>query len=136
MFFLFLCKFLNFFVISSAPALYPSLKFHSPISELSGPRGGGGNSSLVLVGTCCWEFEIGPIQVPTFPEKVTHSYNNRPDLEPNFDQNYQIFFIFYIFFFIITFEPILALCLFVCFFFLILKNWPISYFASNKGSLI
>ena len=30
----------------------------------------GGNSSLVLVGMCCWEFDV-PIQIPTFHEKVT-----------------------------------------------------------------
>ena len=58
-------------------------------------RPGGGNSSLVLVGTCHWEFEIGPIHIPTFPifqEKVTHSYTNRSNLGQNFDQNYLIFF--------------------------------------------
>ena len=42
----------------------------------------GGNSSLVLVGTCPWEFEIGSIHrpIPTLHEKVTHSYTNRPIL--------------------------------------------------------
>ena len=29
----------------------------------------GGNSSLVSVGTCRWEFEIGPIHEPTFGGK-------------------------------------------------------------------
>ena len=38
----------------------------------------GGNSSLVLAETCCWEFEIGPIHIPTLQEKGTHSYTNRP----------------------------------------------------------
>ena len=45
-----------------------------------------------LVGMCCWEFEIGPIRIPTFHEKVTHSYTNLLDLGQNFDQNYLIFF--------------------------------------------
>ena len=58
---------------------------------------------LGLVRICCWEFEIGPIHIPTFQEKVTHSYTNRSDFGWNFDQSYPIFFRFsYIF------EPILA----------------------------
>ena len=48
----------------------------------------GGNSSLALEGMCRWEFETGPMQIPIFQEKVTHSYTNRP----TFDQNYRIFF--------------------------------------------
>ena len=39
-----------------------------------------GNSSLFLVGTCPWEFEIGSIHIPTLQEKVTHSYTNGPIL--------------------------------------------------------
>ena len=31
---------------------------------------GGCNSSLLLVGTCCWEFETGPIHIPTFQDKA------------------------------------------------------------------
>ena len=34
----------------------------------------GGFSTLVLVGTCHCKFESGPIQIPIFGEKVTHSY--------------------------------------------------------------
>ena len=50
-----------------------------------------GVSTLVLVGTCRWEFECGPIQIPIFEEKLTHSYTNRPDFGPNFDQKYRFF---------------------------------------------
>ena len=35
------------------------------------------HSSLILVGMCCWKFEIGPIHIPNFKEKVTHSYTNQ-----------------------------------------------------------
>ena len=51
----------------------------------------GGSATLLLVGTCLWEFEKGPIQIPIFQEKVTHSYTSRSDSGSNFDQNYLIF---------------------------------------------
>ena len=44
--------------------------------------GGGG-----ITGRAAGNFEIEPIQIPTFQEKVTHSYTNRP----NFGLNYLIF---------------------------------------------
>ena len=52
------------------------------------PGGGGTQLSLVLLETCRWEFESGPIHIPIFQEKVTHLYSrtNRPTFEPNFDQ--------------------------------------------------
>ena len=53
-----------------------------------------GNSSLVLVGTCSWEFKIRPIgglHIPTFHEKVIHSNTNQLDLRRSFDQNYPNF---------------------------------------------
>ena len=36
-------------------------------------RAGDRFSTLILVGTCCLEFESGPMQIPIFEEKVTHS---------------------------------------------------------------
>ena len=48
-----------------------------------------GDFSLVLVGTCCWNLRSDP-HIPTFLEKMTHSYTNQPDFGPNFDQNYPI----------------------------------------------
>ena len=62
--------------------------------------GGGCNSSLVLVGTCRWEFETGPIHIPTFQEKVTHSYTNRPDFGQNFDKVTSPLFFLFIYFFV------------------------------------
>ena len=52
--------------------------YHSP----------GDNSSLVLGGMGYWEYEIRPISVPTFQEKVTHSFTTQPNLGQNFAQNY------------------------------------------------
>ena len=51
-----------------------------------------GFSTLVMVGTCHWEFESRPIQIPVFEEKVTHSIHipSRSDFGLNFDQNYLI----------------------------------------------
>ena len=79
---------------------------------------GGGNLSLVLVGTRRWEFEIWSIQEPTFHEKVTHSYTNQPNFGLNFVQNYPIFYSNFLKFTLIKFLEIL-------------KNWPIHipYFA-------
>ena len=41
------------------------------VSTCEAAGGGGGDSRLVLVGICCWEFENGPIHIPIFQEKVT-----------------------------------------------------------------
>ena len=85
----------------SAPLLTPEPPLPPPHFKKSGYApvlvqcpGGGGNSSLVLVGKCCWEFEIGFIHIPTFQERVTHSYTNLPNFGWNFDQSYLIFFEF------------------------------------------
>ena len=78
--------------------------------------GGICNSSLVLVGTSRWEFETGPKHIPTFQEKVTHSYTNRELNRPDFGQNFDkvtslpLFFLFIVFCFsnFLRFKPILA----------------------------
>ena len=51
----------------------------------------GGTQVWFWQGCAATEFESRPIQIPIFQEKVTHSYTNRFNFWPNFEQNHPIF---------------------------------------------
>ena len=51
----------------------------------------GGSQVWFWYGCAATEFENRPIQIPVFQEKVIHSYTNRPNFGPNFEQNYNFF---------------------------------------------
>ena len=55
------------------------------------PGRGGGTQVWFSLGRAATKFESRPIQTPIFQEKVTHSYTNRPNFAPNFEQNRLIF---------------------------------------------
>ena len=91
------------------PLSSPNKRIKSNIEDIGGYNPWG-YSSLVLVGMCRCEIESRPIQIqiPTFQEKVTHSYTNWP----NFWAQFWAYIIAWFFQNSLKFEPIL-------------KNWPI-----------
>ena len=54
-------------------------------------RGEGGYSSMIWVGTCCWDLKSRPIFVPNFAEKWDPSYARATNFKQNLLTNFTFF---------------------------------------------